>query len=98
MEKLAAMKPAFLRLPGGNYLEGKTIDQRFEWKNTVGPIEQRPGHESPWGYRSDDGLGLLEFAEWCEEPVSSRVHGPVFDYSFAPFSATVLQIDSSDGH
>ena len=67
MEKLAAMKPAFLRLPGGNYLEGNTIDERFEWKNTIGPIEQRPGHESPWGYRSDDGLGLLEFAEWCED-------------------------------
>jgi alpha-L-arabinofuranosidase len=67
MEKLATMKPAFLRLPGGNYLEGNTIAERFEWKNTVGPIEQRPGHESPWGYRSDDGLGLLEFAEWCED-------------------------------
>jgi alpha-L-arabinofuranosidase len=66
MEKLGAMKPAFLRLPGG-YLEGKTIDQRFQWKNTIGPIEQRPGHESPWGYRSDDGMGLLEFAEWCED-------------------------------
>ena len=67
MEKLAALKPSFLRLPGGNYLEGNSIDQRFEWKNTIGPIEQRPGHESPWDYRSDDGLGLLEFAEWCED-------------------------------
>jgi len=67
MQKMAALKPGFLRLPGGNYLEGNTIDQRFEWKNTIGPIQQRPGHQSPWGYRSDDGLGLLEFAEWCED-------------------------------
>jgi alpha-L-arabinofuranosidase len=50
-----------------NYLEGNTIDQRFEWKNTVGPIQQRPGYESPWDYRSDDGLGLLEYLEWCED-------------------------------
>jgi len=67
MQKMADLYPGFLRLPGGNYLEGNTIDQRFEWKNTVGPIQQRPGHESPWGYRSDDGLGLLEYLEWCED-------------------------------
>jgi alpha-L-arabinofuranosidase len=67
MQKMADLKPGFLRLPGGNYLEGNTIDQRFEWKNTIGPIQQRPGHESPWGYRSDDGLGLLEYLEWCED-------------------------------
>ena len=67
MKKMADMKPAFLRFPGGNYLEGNTIDTRFEWKNTIGPIEQRRGHQGTWGYRSDDGLGLLEFLEWCED-------------------------------
>ena len=34
---------------------------------TIGPLDQRPGHDSPWGYRSSDGLGLLEFLEWCED-------------------------------
>jgi alpha-L-arabinofuranosidase len=67
MQLMAGLKPGFLRFPGGNYLEGNTIAQRFEWKNTIGPISQRAGHESPWGYRSDDGLGLLEFLEWCED-------------------------------
>jgi concanavalin A-like lectin/glucanase superfamily protein/alpha-L-arabinofuranosidase-like protein len=67
MAKMAAMKPGFLRMPGGNYLEGITIDTRFDWKKTIGPIEQRPGHQGTWGYRSDDGLGLLEFLEWCED-------------------------------
>lgn len=67
MQLMAGLKPGFLRFPGGNYLEGNTIDQRFEWKNTIGPISQRAGHESPWGYRSDDGLGMLEFLEWCED-------------------------------
>lgn len=67
MEKLAALKPAFLRLPGGNYLEGDHINQRFEWKDTIGPIVNRPTHLGPWGYQSSDGMGLLEFLEWCED-------------------------------
>ena len=65
---LADMKPAFLRFPGGNYLEGNTIETRFNWKNTIGPVEQRPGHlDDGWGYWSTDGMGLLEFLEWCED-------------------------------
>ena len=67
MQKMAGLRPSFLRLPGGNYLEGNTIDQRFEWKNTIGPLSGRAGHLSPWGYRSSDGMGLLEFLEWCED-------------------------------
>ena len=67
MRKMAALEPSFLRMPGGNYLEGNTIPERFQWKQTIGPIEQRPGHQGTWGYRSDDGLGLLEFLEWCED-------------------------------
>jgi alpha-N-arabinofuranosidase len=67
MEKLAAMHPKFLRLPGGNYLEGDHISERYEWKKTIGPWVGRPTHPSPWRYRSSDGMGLLEFLEWCED-------------------------------
>ena len=67
MEMMAAMHPAFLRFPGGNYLEGNTIPERFDWKKTIGPLVDRPGHMSPWRYRSTDGMGLLEFLEWCED-------------------------------
>jgi alpha-N-arabinofuranosidase len=67
MEKLAAMDPKFLRLPGGNYLEGDHISERFQWKKTIGPLVDRPTHPSPWHYRSSDGMGLLEFLEWCED-------------------------------
>ncbi|HET6383880.1 MAG TPA: alpha-L-arabinofuranosidase C-terminal domain-containing protein [Armatimonadota bacterium] len=67
MQKLAGLNPSFLRFPGGNYLEGNSLDERFEWRNTIGPLWMRPGHESPWGYRSSDGLGLLEYLEWCED-------------------------------
>ena len=45
---------------------------RFNWKKTLGPIDQRPGHLGPWGYRSTDGMGLLEFLEWCEDMKASR--------------------------
>jgi alpha-N-arabinofuranosidase len=67
MELLAGMHPAFLRFPGGNYLEGDTINERFDWKKTIGPLADRPGHRSPWNYHSTDGLGLLEFLNWCED-------------------------------
>jgi alpha-N-arabinofuranosidase len=67
MEKLAAMNPKFLRFPGGNYLEGDHISERFNWKKTVGPLVNRPTHHSPWGYNSSDGMGLLEFLTWCED-------------------------------
>jgi alpha-N-arabinofuranosidase len=67
MELLNDMNPAYLRFPGGNYIEGLNFANRFNWKTMIGPWEERPGHQSPWGYRSSDGLGLLEFLEWCEE-------------------------------
>jgi alpha-L-arabinofuranosidase len=67
MEMLAAMHPTFLRLPGGNYLEGDHIPDRFQWKQTIGQLVDRPTHPSPWRYRSSDGMGLLEFLEWCED-------------------------------
>jgi alpha-N-arabinofuranosidase len=67
MQLLDDMAPTYLRFPGGNYVEGSNFANRFNWRTMIGPWEQRPGHQSPWGYRSSDGLGLLEFLEWCEE-------------------------------
>ena len=67
MQLMADMKPSFLRFPGGNYVEGNTIPERFDWKKTIGPISDRPGHPSCWRYWSTDGMGLLEFLEWCED-------------------------------
>jgi alpha-N-arabinofuranosidase len=83
MEKLAAMHPAFLRLPGGNYLEGDHISERFEWKKTIGPLVDRPTHPSPWRYRSSDGMGLLEFLEWCEDLKIEPVLAVYAGYSMA---------------
>ncbi len=67
MELMAAMHPQFLRFPGGNYLEGDHINERFDWKKTIGPFVNRPGHRSPWRYWSTDGFGMMEFLNWCED-------------------------------
>jgi alpha-N-arabinofuranosidase len=67
MERMAGLHPKFLRLPGGNYLEGDRLEDWYNWKTTIGPLVDRPGHQAPWTYWSTDGLGLLEFLEWCED-------------------------------
>jgi alpha-L-arabinofuranosidase len=68
MQLMADMNVKYLRFPGGNYIEGSDYASRFNWKETVGPIEERSGHQNAaWGYWSSDGLGLLEFLQWCED-------------------------------
>jgi len=83
MNLLAGMQPKFLRLPGGNYLEGDHIADRFDWKKTIGPWVDRPTHPSPWRYRSSDGMGLLEFLEWCEDLKMEPVLAVYAGYSLA---------------
>ncbi len=83
MNKLEAMHPKFLRLPGGNYLEGEHIADRFDWKKTIGPWTDRPTHMSPWRYRSSDGMGLFEFLEWCEDLKMEPVLAVYAGYSLA---------------
>ena len=83
MNLLAAMQPKFLRFPGGNYLEGDHIADRFDWKKTIGPWVDRPTHMSPWHYRSSDGMGLLEFLEWCQDLKMQPVLAVYAGYSLA---------------
>jgi alpha-L-arabinofuranosidase len=67
MTKLAATRPGFWRVPGGNYLEGNTLATRFAWKDTVGPVERRPGHQNDaWGYWSTDQAGLKAYLDMAE--------------------------------
>ncbi len=70
-EMLAAMKPGFVRFPGGCYVEGVWgggSTNRFEWKKTIGPIEERPGHMNQnWGYRVTDGMGFHEMLQLTED-------------------------------
>ncbi len=84
MKLLSDMHPAFIRLPGGNYLEGNTFPTRFDWKKMIGPVDQRPGHMGCWGYRSSDGFGLPEYLLWCRqlnaEPVLAVFAGYVLNH------------------
>jgi alpha-N-arabinofuranosidase len=64
---LADLKPAFVRWPGGCFVEGISIESAPEWKRSLGPIEERPGTYSPWGYWSSDGIGYHEFLQFCED-------------------------------
>ena len=45
-QMLEEARPKFLRFPGGNYVEGNNFNERLNWKQMVGPMEQRPGHRS----------------------------------------------------
>jgi len=84
MQTLAGMAPKFLRFPGGNYLEGSSIASRFQWKETLGSWENRAGHEGCWGYRSSDGMGLLEFLEWAEDLKAEPVLAVYAGFSLPP--------------
>ncbi|MBN1362945.1 MAG: hypothetical protein JW993_20265 [Sedimentisphaerales bacterium] len=84
MQLLADMKPTFIRFPGGNYLEGRVIETRFDWKKTIGDISERPGHPcDAWGYWSSDGMGLMEFLRWCEDLGAEPVVGVYAGYSLS---------------
>eukprot|EP00727_Mastigamoeba_balamuthi_P007330 m51a1_g3217 putative alpha-l-arabinofuranosidase-like (916) ;mRNA; f:46537-49787 len=61
------LKPSFVRFPGGNYLEGNTMETHWDWKKSLGDPASRPGHyNDAWGYWTTDGLGMHEYLLFCE--------------------------------
>ncbi|KAF2091926.1 glycoside hydrolase family 51 protein [Saccharata proteae CBS 121410] len=58
---------SFLRFPGGNNLEGESLDTRWKWNETIGPVHLRPGRQGDWGYPNTDALGLVEYLYWCQD-------------------------------
>ncbi len=64
---LADLKPAFVRWPGGCFVEGLNVESAPNWKKSIGPLEQRPGTFSVWGYWSSDGFGYHEYLQFCED-------------------------------
>ncbi|HWA25056.1 MAG TPA: alpha-L-arabinofuranosidase C-terminal domain-containing protein [Lacunisphaera sp.] len=77
VQALADMKPGFLRFPGGCIVEGSVLDRRYQWKNTLGPVEERPLLINRWNYEflhrptpdyyQSFGLGFLEYFQLCED-------------------------------
>ena len=76
-QALADLKPGIFRFPGGCIVEGTDLDTRYNWKNSVGPVENRPLNENRWQYTfpyrylpdyyQTYGLGFFEFFQLCED-------------------------------
>ena len=76
-QALADLKPGIFRFPGGCIVEGTDLATRYQWKNTVGPVENRPLNENRWHYTFTSryfpnyfqsyGLGFFEFFQLCED-------------------------------
>ena len=77
IQMLADMKPGFVRFPGGCIVEGFDLNQRYQWKKTLGPVEDRQliinrwnfefGHRPAPDYFQSFGLGFLEYFQLCED-------------------------------
>jgi alpha-L-arabinofuranosidase len=77
IQLLADMKPGFMRFPGGCIVEGFDLSQRYKWKNTIGPIEERQLIINRWNYEfahrptpdyfQTFGLGFFEYFQLAED-------------------------------
>ena len=76
-ESLEQLKPGVFRFPGGCIVEGTDLATRYQWKNSVGPVENRPLNENRWHYTfthryfpdyfQSYGLGFYEYFLLSEE-------------------------------
>ncbi|GAA2935536.1 alpha-L-arabinofuranosidase C-terminal domain-containing protein [Streptomyces enissocaesilis] len=76
-EKIAALKPGFLRFPGGCLVntgsheayEAPDFERKrsYQWKDTVGPVEERAVNANFWGYNQTYGLGYYEYFQYAED-------------------------------
>jgi alpha-L-arabinofuranosidase len=77
VQKLADLNPGFFRFPGGCIVEGNQLVERYQWKNTIGPLEDREPAQNIWGYGKPDrqkpdyrqsfGLGFFEYFQLSED-------------------------------
>ena len=66
-QMIADLHPGFMRFPGGCVVEGATVETAYDWKKTIGPIEQREEIWGPWNYRQTHGMGFYEYLQFCED-------------------------------
>jgi alpha-N-arabinofuranosidase len=77
VQLLYDMKPGFLRFPGGCIVEGRTLAQRYQWKKTIGEIEERETLINRWNtefrhkpapdYFQSFGIGFFEYFQLAED-------------------------------
>ena len=46
-------------------LEGNDNSSRWDWKDSIGPLKDRPGFPGTWNYQQTHGLGLMEYLYWA---------------------------------
>jgi alpha-L-arabinofuranosidase len=67
-EMLNALKINYLHFPGGCTAESAGMDSCWNWKNSIGPLEERPGStRNRWYYKNDLYFGLDEHLQLCED-------------------------------
>jgi alpha-L-arabinofuranosidase len=106
VQLLADLKPGFIRFPGGCIVEGRDLANRYQWKNTIGPLEERklimnrwnvefPNRNAPDYYQSY-GLGFYEYFQLAEDIGASPL--PIINCGMAcQFnSAEVVTTDKLD--
>lgn len=64
---LADLKPRFVRFPGGCVAHGDGIDNIYDWKGSIGPLESRKPLRNIWNYHQSRGLGYHEYFLFCED-------------------------------
>ncbi|GGM44286.1 alpha-L-arabinofuranosidase C-terminal domain-containing protein [Promicromonospora citrea] len=67
VETLRALRPAFVRFPGGCVAHGYGLDNMYHWKRTIGPREDRVPMPNTWGYHQSMAIGYHEYFLLCEE-------------------------------
>ena len=77
VQALYDLNPGFFRFPGGCIIEGNSLDTRYEWKKSVGPVENRPLNENRWNhvfkhraapdYFQSTGMGFYEMFLLAED-------------------------------
>ncbi len=106
IQLLADMKPGFIRFPGGCIVEGHELSTRYQWKKTIGPVEERQVSINRWNnefahrptpdYYQTFGLGFFEYFQLAEDIGASPL--PILNAGMAcQFNtAEVIPIDQLD--
>ncbi len=66
-QTLADLKPRFVRFPGGCVAHGNGLDNVYDWKGSIGKLEERKPLRNLWGYHQTRGLGYHEYFQFCED-------------------------------
>ena len=93
---LEDLKPKFMRFPGGCLVHDGSLDENardslYRWKNTIGPLEERPARRSNWRYNQTLGLGYYEYFLLCEDIGAKPV--PILPAAYDPHHKRAVPLE-----